>query len=110
MGYATFHFNIVSVLVPIPLQKQFLSTFSLSPSFKIIVMDCLSNQCFTYSSVLENYSEAPNDKLSDFMRCTYAVMKKILMKLPVSISRRNKCQSSSTYTLNSLRDNLAIKL
>ena len=53
-------------------------------------MGSLSNQSFSYSSVLENYAKALNNKLSDLndAHLCRTVMKQVLLKLPVRVSRR----------------------
>ena len=74
----------------------------LFPSFKFYLMDCLSNQCFSYSSVLEKYR---TKALNDFMCRT--VMKQGKAKLPIGISRRhfllaallNRQLKAATYTI-----------
>ena len=70
--------------------KIFLSNLSLSPSFKLLTAGLC--ECFIYSSALEKYRiKSLNDKLSDFCDAYLCrtVMKQVLLKVPISISRRN---------------------
>ena len=89
------HSNIVSKLIPILLQKKFLNSVCqicrFLPISSSLLMGSLSNQIFSYSSVLENYrAKALNNKLSDLYdaHLCRTVMKQVLLKLPIRVCGR----------------------
>ena len=78
--YNYLHYNnkiypIASEHISVLLQKKFLnSVCQICPSLhhsNSFLMDYVSCQCFSYSSVLEKFrAKALHDKLSDLMQCT----------------------------------------